>query len=365
MNITATKERLVHAIQIAERLVGKKESLPVLSCIVLEASEGLSIRTTNLEAGIEVRVPCEVAERGVVAIPAKILSQTIRAITSDKVSLVVEDGNLVVSARGTKTLLKAIPHDEFPQLGEGAGSEGVEVAREKLLNGLRAVSYAASPSMIRPELGSVLVSFKESGLVCVATDSFRLAEKTITGVIAEDAGDVLIPLKHVGELTHLLEKVPAEKVRINTADSQLTAETEGIRFFSRIIDGTFPNYKDIIPKDTRAEVTLLKSDFVETLRKARVFAGADQQIGLHVYPSKKLFSATAQSAMVGEMSDELDAAVSGEEIDINFHIGYLSDCLGAIESDSITLKFSGIGRPLVIRGVGDTSFLYLVMPMNR
>ena len=101
------------------------------------------------------------------------------------------------------------------------------------------------------------------------------------------------------------------------------------------------------------------------LRKARVFAGAEQHVGLHIYPKKKIFSATARSAAVGEMSDTLEAAVSGEDLDINFHIGYLGEALPSIESDSITLTFAGPGRPLIMRGVGDASFMYLVMPLNK
>ena len=138
-----------------------------------------------------------------------------------------------------------------------------------------------------------------------------------------------------------------------------------MRFISRVVDGTFPNYKEIIPKTFAAEATVLKNDFSEMLRKARVFSGNDQHVGLHIYPKKKIFTATAQSPDVGEMSDSIDAALSGEDIDINFHIGYLADCLSTIESDSITLGFSGAGKPLVIRGVSDPSFTYLVMPLNR
>jgi DNA polymerase-3 subunit beta len=137
------------------------------------------------------------------------------------------------------------------------------------------------------------------------------------------------------------------------------------RYVSRIVDGTFPNYNEIMPKKFETEATVLKNDFAEMLRKARVFSGNDQHVGLHVYPKRKIFSATARSSEVGEMSDSIDAALSGEDLDINFHIGYLADCLPVIESDSIVLGFSGPGKPLVIRGVSDSSFTYLVMPLNR
>ncbi len=364
MNIIVPKEKIVAAVTMAERLTGKKESLPVLSCILIEVTDRCVVRSTNLEAGIEVQVPCDIKEKGVVAVPAAILSQTLRSISGDKVIITSEEGNVRIESKGTKSLIKAVPNDEFPQLG-GSHKEGTSVSREALVRGIQSVSYAASPSMIRPELGSILVGLRGDTLLCAATDSFRLAEKTIPSTVRHEAGDVLIPLKHAGELIHVLEKMSGETVEVVSDDSQLTVSGEGVRFVSRIIDGTFPNYKDIIPKDSATTATILKADMAEMLRKARVFAGGESQVGLHIYPSRKVFTATAQSGAVGEMDDTLDAALSGDDLDINFHIGYLADCLGAIASDSITLSFAGVGRPLVIRGVSDTSFLYLVMPLNR
>ncbi|MDO8561667.1 MAG: DNA polymerase III subunit beta, partial [bacterium] len=247
----------------------------------------------------------------------------------------------------------------------GEVKKGFSVPRERLLSGIQAVSYAASLSMIRPELGSVYISIKKDGLVCVATDSFRLAEKKVKGPFGHDGGEILIPLKHAGELIYILEHIQDENVVLHVADSQLTVDSESLHFVSRVADGTFPNYQEIIPKEFVTEATVLKNDFAEMLRKARVFSGNDQHVGLHLYPKRKIFTATAQSPDVGEMSDSIDAAISGEDIDINFHIGYLSDCVSSIDSDSIILGFGGISKPLVIRGVSDSSFTYLAMPLNR
>ena len=366
MRLVTTRDRLQAAIQAAERIVGKKESLPVLSCIVLEADTDLAVRSTNLEASIEIRVPCECSEKGVVAVPASIFSQTIRAVSGDKITLATEDSNLVLEARGTRTLIKALPSDEFPAfVTQSDTAVKLTVVREKLMRGIQSVSYAASLSMIRPELGSVFVSISPNGFLCAATDSFRLAEKKISGARSDDQQDILIPLKHATELVHILERMPSDEVELNVDDSQLLVAGGGIRFASRIIEGNFPNYKEIIPKQFTTEATLLKNECVEMLRKARVFAGAEQHVGFHVYPQKKIFSATAQSANVGEMSDTLDAALTGDDIDINFNIGYVADCLSSIEADSVVLGFAGPGRPLVIRGVNDANFTYLVMPLNR
>ena len=275
----------------------------------------------------------------------------------------VEDGNLVVESKGNKTIIKSIPHDEFPTLPITNDKGGIQVSRERLMRGIQSVLYSASPSMIRPELGSVYIALGGKKLICVATDSFRLAEKIVSGGSGES--EVLIPLKHALELMHVLEKIGGDEITIVIEESQLTIMAGDIRFISRVIEGNFPNYKEIIPKTSSTEATILKGDFSEMLKKARIFSGNDQHVGLHVYPERKIFSATARSQDVGEMSDSIDAALSGEDLDINFHIGYLADCLPVIESDSISLRFAGAGKPLVIRGVSDSSFTYLVMPLNR
>lgn len=364
MKLSTVKEKILTAVLLAERITGKKESLPVLSCILFEVKKELSIRATNLEAGIEIQIPSEIEEVGIIAIPAVVLSQTLRSISGEKVSLKTEDGNLIITSRGTRTLIKAVPHEEFPALGDTEKNKGIAVSRMEFLHGLQAVSYAASPSMIRPELGSVFVSMKDGKITTVATDSFRLAEKVIP-INAKQESELLIPLKHAQELAYILEHVPEETLELVAGESQMAISGGGVRYVSRVVDGTFPNYHEIMPKKFETEATVLKGDFAEMLRKGRVFSGNDQHVGLHVYPKRKIFSATARSAEVGEMSDSIDAALSGEDIDINFHIGYLADCISSIESDSLTLGFSGAGKPLVIRGVSDASFTYLVMPLNR
>lgn len=365
MKLSTTKNLILHAVLLSERIAGKKETLPVLSCILIDAGKEITLKATNLEAGIEVAVSGDIEEKGTIAVPAGILSQTLRSIGSEKLILRTEEGNLIVESRGTKTLIKAIPHAEFPALPSSAGKRGLTLPREKFLHALQSVVYAASPSMIRPELGSVFVSVKPQGITCVATDSFRLAEKKIPATSGKSEAEILIPLKHAGELAYILERIQEEAIEVVAEDAQMTVVVGEVRYTSRVIDGQFPNYKDIIPKDISAEATLLKNDLSEMLKKARVFAGTEQHVGLHVYPKKKIFSATARSSDVGEMSDSIDAALSGEDVDINFHIGYLAECLPSIESDSITLSFSGAGRPLVVKGVSDATFLYLVMPLNR
>ncbi|MEK7068868.1 MAG: DNA polymerase III subunit beta [Patescibacteria group bacterium] len=363
IKLSMSQEKILNPILMAERIVGKKESLPVLSCILIDVGASVFLRATNLEAAIEIKIHCNMEGEGKIAVPSGVLSQTIRSIGVGKVVLSVDDGNLVVESKGNKTIIKSVPYDEFPTLPTTNGTGGIRVSRGRLISGIQSVLYSASPSMIRPELGSVYIALGGKKLTCVATDSFRLAEKIIVGDSGES--ETLIPLKHALELVHVLEKINHDEITIVIEESQLTIMADDIRFISRVVDGNFPNYKEIIPKTFSTEATILKGDFSEMLKKARIFSGNDQHVGLHVYPERKIFSATARSQDVGEMSDSIDAALSGEDLDINFHIGYLADCLPVIESDSILLKFAGAGKPLVIRGVSDSSFTYLVMPLNR
>ena len=365
MQFTTPHDSFLKAIQIAERVVGKKESLPVLSCVVLDVGGNeCVVKSTNLEAGVEVRIHAEVKEKGVIAVPVSVLSQTIRSSSGDKITLKNDQGNLRVEAKGLKTVIKAVPHEEFPAIPRDMSENDISIPRESLLSLFHSVSYAASASMIRPELGSVYLSIGDGMLTAVATDSFRLAEKT-TPFKGDVSGDVLIPLKHVQEIVHILERLSEAEITLSTTDAQLSLSTDTLVFVSRVVDGTFPNYKEILPKKFTTEATLLKSDFAESLRKARIFSGSDQHVGFHVYPKKKVFDLTAQSAAIGEMSDSLETALTGEDIDVNFHIGYVADALQSIPSDSLVLGFSGAGKPLVMRGVGDNTFTYLAMPLNR
>lgn len=363
------KDILLKAIQIAEKIVGKKESIPALSCVLLTIKDSsIIISATNLESGVTITIPAECKKNGVIAVPATIFSQTLKSITTDdKITCTQTEQNLLIEAKGSKTLIKTIQTDDFPTL-TGVGEHdtySINISRTNFITGIQSVIYAASHSMIRPELGSVCIQIQQGSITFIATDSFRLAEKNIQDNSLKESLDILIPLKHALELQFILEHSDAQRIQITCDESSLVVQAENITFISRIIDASFPNYKEIIPKTFTTEVTILKSDFSEALRKARVFAGADQYIGIHAYPSRKTFTMTAQSGSIGEMSDSPEVALSGDDIDSNFHIEYVADCLSAIPGESIHLGFAGIGRPLVIRGISDQSMTYLVMPLNR
>ncbi|MDP2649983.1 MAG: DNA polymerase III subunit beta, partial [bacterium] len=240
------------------------------------------------------------------------------------------------------------------------------ISGRSLTSGFRGVLYSASTSLIKPELASVYVYYEDGYLIFAATDSFRLAEKKIQyREEKEDIPPIIIPAKNASELSRILEMESDGDMEVFIDENQCSIRRNGLYVTSRIIDGSFPDYRSIIPKETTTEAVLLKEDFANTLKRGQVFSDKFGQVSLHIYPSKKQFTFSAHNADVGEVFDSLDAALTGEDLDISFNQRYLLECLQSVSADSISLSFAGVGKPLIIRGVGDNTFTYLVMPMNR
>jgi DNA polymerase-3 subunit beta len=198
----------------------------------------------------------------------------------------------------------------------------------------------------------------------VATDSFRLAEKKIKIKKTKDFGQILIPFKNVPEIIRVLEVIN-EEIEVNLDKNQISFSHNGLYMVSRVVDGAFPDYKQIIPKNSSTEVVVLKQDLLSALKLSNIFSDKFNQINFKVNPNTKTCEIKTRNNDVGENNTILDSAITGEPIEINFNYKYISDCFQSIESDSLTLYFNGLNRPMIISPISDSSFRYLVMPMNR
>ncbi len=364
MKITLDQKDFYEKLEMVGRVSTKHATLPVLQCVYLEAGDGeLLLRATNLEIAIEARVKARVEDQGMVTVPAAVLMQTVNLNTEKELSLRLEDGGLVVEGSGSETLIKTIPHEEFPSIPRVEGG-GQTVNNSLFSLGIKSTAFAASVSSIKPELGSVYVyQKKEQSLTFVATDSFRLMEKTVPqkGVVFESS--ILLPQKNALEVARVLDAVPSDPVcRFN--DNQFSLEfAEGVYITSRLISGSFPDYEQIMPKEFAAKVTVLKEDLARAFRKTSIFLNRFFQVGLYV--TAKSLTVSAVGGELGTTTESLKAETDGDELTLNFNQRYLSDALSHIADDSIVLQFSGVGRPVIIRGVSDISVRYLVMPMNK
>lgn len=368
MKLECLKKDLEEAVEITSRVVSNSATLPVLRCVVFETKNKneLELKATNLELGIKKTIQADAKKSGSVAIPAQVLGATLKTSPQQtKAELELIDGSVVLTIGGAKTTIKTIPLEDFPKIPEPESKTKHKIPTEAIVKGVRGVLYSASTSLIKPELASVYMYHQDDHLVFVATDSFRLAEKKIQYKTDADLPTVIMPAKNTTELIRILEAQPTGDVEVIIDEDQYSVKKDGLYVTSRIIDGSFPDYKSILPKETTTEVVVLKEDLLNTLKKAQIFSDKFGQITLHIYPDKKTFTISARNNDVGEIFDSIEAAITGSDLDISFNHKYLIDVFQSISADSVSLTFAGPGKPLIVKGVGDTSFTYLVMPMNK
>lgn len=368
MKIECTQDKLKEGIGYVSHIANKHLTLPVLSCLLFDASnEGyLTIKSTNLDLGAEATIPVKTIEKGVVAVPADTINSLLINAVDDKKGVILETthDNLKISTARNIGVIKLQSHDDFPSIPRVSSDNSFTLHSGDFVKGLRSVWYSSSVSSVKPELSSVYVYCDEDFVVFVATDSFRLAEKKIKIKKNKDFGQILIPYKNIPDIIKILESINND-VEVNLDKNQISFSYKGIFLVSRVIDGVFPDYKQIIPKGSTTEVTVLKQDFINTLKLSNVFSDKFNQINIKVIPSLKKCEIKTKNNDIGENITTLDAVITGDEIDINFNYKYIIDCFQSIDSDSATLSFSGLNKPMIINPVSDTSFRYLVMPMNR
>ncbi len=354
MNIECVKEKLEYAISKANRVTGKNITLPVLSCIFLEAKDStLIVKSTNLDIGMEISIPVKVNKPGSVAVSGSILYNFITNIINDK-----------AHATFFNNVITIFKTEDFPNIPKVSSVSPFTFNVPSLVKGFKSVMYSSSPSTIRPVLSSVLLMCEEDSVVFAATDSFRLSEKKINIKKHKEFNQILIPFKNITEIVHTLEDIK-DDVEVFLNENQIAFVYKDLYITSRVIDGAFPDYKQIIPKEFKTEAVILKQDFISSLKISNVFSDKFNQVIFTVSPTEKKFSITTKNLDIGENVNTLDAALKGNDLVVSFNYKYIIDCFNSIDADSISLSFVDQNRPMVIRGVGDRSFTYLVMPMNK
>lgn len=366
MKIECLRNKLLNAVAKASRLtIGKKLNLPILNCLLLESYENrLIVKATNLEIGVSFEIPVKTEKPGVVAVPGEILNNLILNLPESKnLKLESQNGELKVITEKNQTIIKTKNPEDYPAIPESK-SEPFNIPVIDFINGLKAVWYSVSMSTIKPELSSIYIYTESNQIIFAATDSFRLAEKRIKIKHNQNFDKVLIPFKNAIEISRMIEGEDGD-LAISLDKNQVSIISGDVKLTSRIIDGTFPDYKQIIPKEFKTDVTVLKQDLVNTFKVANVFSDKFNQVNIKVEPSKKSFKITTRNPDIGENISVIDAIFSGAPVDINLNLKYITDCLSSVESDSLSLSFSDISRPMVVKGISDKNFLYLIMPMNR
>jgi len=365
MKLECKTEELKHKISQIEKITGKNLTLPILNSILLIASgKSLKLRSTNLSLGIEVEIMAKIEKEGILAISGSVLNGVFSNIfQNENVHLEGVGGNLLIKTKKSLIKLKGQPCDDFPTIPKISGIN-FKIESKKLVDGIKAVSYSSSVSDIKPEISSVFMYTNDDDLVFVSTDSFRLAEKKIKTKGIEEIQGILIPFKNVSEILRIFGELNST-IEVCFNKNQISFLSENIYLTSRVIDGVFPDYRQIIPKNSKTNAVILKQDLLNALKLSNIFSDKFNQVSLVVKPKDKIFELSSTNNDIGENKTYLEAALVGENVELGFNYRYFLDCFQSINTDSVSIKLSGPSSPIVISPVNDNSFIYLIMPMNR
>ncbi len=366
MKLECSIEKLKESISKAEKITGKNSTLESLKSILFIASgKSLKIRSTNLSLGLEIEIPAKIEQEGEIVVSGEVVNNTITNINQqDKViRLEKVNENLYLNNKKSSVLIKSIAAEDFPSIPAVDG-KSFEIDIEKFLEGVKSVFFAAAVTEIKPEIGSVYIYTQEEHLYFVATDSFRLAEKNIKIKGLKDIEGLILPFKNVTEIIRLLSDMKGD-MKVFYNKNQISFTMPGFYLTSRLIDGAFPDYRQIVPKSYKTRAIVIKKELIDAIRLSNIFSDKFNQIKIGIKPKEKSFIVEAVNKDVGENKTAIDGAIEGDEIEMNFNHRYVLDCFQSISEDSVTLEFNETNRPVVIHGNGDKSFLYLIMPMNR
>lgn len=366
MHTTTTKESLQKGLDIVSRVSTKHQTLPVLQCVLIKVDkENITLTSTNLEMGVSATIPGSVKSVGVVAVPAQVLNQTINLINQKDISLEVNNNTLTIESKGSKTEITTLNHEEFPTIPTISNTKQ-EIKATLLGFGIKTAAFAASQSSIKPELGSVYIhQKKEHTLTFVATDSFRLVEKTIQqqGVVLDEP--IMVPFRNALEISRICDVVGGS-AQMQVSENQLSLSFgEGVYITSRLTEGSFPDYQGIIPKEFTTNTTLFTADLIQALKITNIFSNTFMQVRVSLDSKNNTLNLGADNRDVGKTANTISGVVEGEDLELSFNQRYVSEPLPHFTDESVVLRFAGVGRPMVIEGASDHSLRYLVMPMNK
>ncbi|MFN3337212.1 MAG: DNA polymerase III subunit beta [Thermomicrobium sp.] len=375
MQLRCQQAELERALHQVSRAVARRSTLPVLSNVLLVADEGtLRVTATNLEIALSVTLPAAVLEPGQLSIRADVFSEFIGSLPRQEVVLTVSPGNtdLRVTCGTAKARIPGIPAEDFPTIARiGEQPPTATVSSEALREAIGQVVFAAATDDSRPVLAGVLLEFRGQELTLAAADGFRLSVRTLAlpQPAATDLA-IIVPAKALGELARVLaDGEEMVHLLVTPNRSQVLARSGRFEFLSRLIDGSFPEFRQIIPKQWRTRVTVDREAFLAAARRAKIFAQSNNEVvKLQFLPGDSELDpgsmvVSAQAADAGDTEDVLPARVDGPEATIAFNARYLTDVLSVAKSTEIAIEMTSPNAAGVFRPVGDESFVHVVMPM--
>lgn len=378
MKLTCTQENLNKALNIVGKIINKNATLPILNNVLLKTEKGrLKLISTNLELGIDYWIGGKIEEEGEITIPTKLFLNFISSIPNGNVEMKLKGDVLSVKCGGYKTNIKGIDAKEYPLTPKIEMKPVFKMKSADFKQALFQVLPAVSNSESRIEITGIfmdLAKLNEGKLILVATDSYRLAEKTLklekeninkeTIDLLKDIKSVIIPKDTVQEIVRDLGD-ENEEVEVTISENQILFSFGNASVISRLIEGKYPDYKQIIPNKFDSDVKIEISEAINAIKVASLFANiSSNSVELKLLPKSKILEVNAETSDVGSNNSKIAAEISGKELTVMYNYRYLLDGFNSISGNGAILKINGEGMPTVLTSDTDKSFLYVIMSIR-
>ncbi len=366
MKLSVPRDSLSSALQLVGRAVSSRGTLPSLGGILLVATEsGLTLRATDMELALTRSLDDARLEReGTVLLPGRLLADVVRSLPPGEVALELraEQRDVEIAAGSARFHLRTLPAEDFPRLPELEG-EAVTLPAEPLAATIDLVARAASRDEVRPILTGVLLQAEGETLTMVATDSYRLSVKhTQLGAPVGQALEANVPARALRELARVIGVEGADQVEIALPRNQVVFRAAGVLLSSRLIEGQFPSWRQLVPEAFEHEVRLPREEFLEIAR--RISQLAQRNAPLRLAFAEGELTVAAETPDIGDASEALPAPYSGEPLEIAFNPQFLVEGVESVASEELALQLSSPLRPGLLRPVDGDDFSYLVMPIR-
>ena len=362
MIVSCEKDKINNLVQTALRGVSSRVTMPILSGLLITSEGGkVTISSTDLEMSIRAEMEAEVVESGSTVVSGRLIGDIIKSLPAGKVEIETGEKFMTIKSTGGEYRIREMMPEDFPQIPGWEGSSVVKCTGGEFMVGSQQTSRASSTDEKRPVLTGTLVekNVADSSLKLVATDSYRLAWKEIevSGNVA-DWEDCIIPTKTMNEVSRLAGGADAD-IEMKMQDKQVMFKIGDLVISSRLIEGQFPNYKQLIPKGEKTTVKVPKDELTASVKRALIF-GHNMKIGIY---SDHLRIAT-ETPEVGDSKEEIPADVTGEEMEIGFNGTYLMDGLSGVQSEKVELRLDDPQKPALIRTEESEKYNYIIMPVR-
>lgn len=366
MEVTVTQENLSFALSSASRIASSKAGLPILSNILLRTDGArLLVAATNLEVATSHRIGAKVVKPGSVTVPARLISEFVQNLPKEKITLQVKDNKLHIKATNSSSRINGSSDEEFPELPTIEESKAVSytITSDDFKHAVSQTIIAASGDSTRPVLTGVYWHSYEGNLYMAATDGYRLTERNVVPTTSDV--NAIIPVSTLQEVMRTLRD-DNESVEVLFDETQVTFRLADSEITSRLIDGNFPDYRQLIPSASDTSFTILRNEFVRIIKIAGLFAReSGGGITLSIDADKKTLSVHSIASEVGENSSEITVDVNGQTASVSLNSRYLTDALNVMSSDEITFEFSGKLSPCIIHEKTDKpAYKHVVMPLK-